>query len=322
MVLYNSGTRVGQTLKNNISGKTIYGLTNGCEYSSYSCLGAKTSSSTSNYTMMVSVAGQDLTDSIRKGVNIGATTYSNGHNLHLHNSYLCFGLGASSYSAVGQIRWYSSTSSSSDYGWIGNVNTSNMGIYGRTGAYIGYRDSSGNNGIFSVTATADSYNAKAHMWSHLNMHIYKIRYCQGVATASVELSEPIPFAYSKTRDGEYEQIENTYNVVKTKQNIVESIGSVTITEDMVDTEIYIKLDGYVAYKNYMVILSPIGEDRKVCILRKEDDGFYIKGNQGEVDYTVKFECIDVAKYRSATGENVPQFPDEEKEEPKEVVLEM
>ena len=90
---------------------------------------------------------------------------------------------------------------------------------------------------------------------------------------------------------------------------------------MVDTEIYIKLDGYVAYKNYMVILSPIGEDRKVCILRKEDDGFYIKGNQGEVDYTVKFECIDVAKYRSATGENVPQFPDEEKEEPKEVVLE-
>ena len=47
MVLYNDGTRVGQTQKNKLSGYDVYGLTNGSEYHSYSCLAAKTSSSSS-----------------------------------------------------------------------------------------------------------------------------------------------------------------------------------------------------------------------------------------------------------------------------------
>ena len=155
------------------------------------------------------------------------------------------------------------------------------------------------------------------------MHNWKIRYCQGVSTASLEINEEIPFARSASSDGEEGEIlTNSYNVVKTKQNIVETMGSVTITEDMVDKEVYIELDAYMAYKNYMVILSPVGEDRKVCVLRKEDDGFYIKGNKGDVDYIIKYECIDVARYRNSTGEDAPENIVEEKEnEPKPIILE-
>lgn len=323
MVLYNDGTRVGQTQKNKLSGYDVYGLTNGSEYGSYSCLAAKTSSSSSTYTAMVSVAGQDLVNYIKKGVNLGAVTYSHGYDLNLHNSYLCFGLGSpnSSYSTIGQLRWYSDAST---YNWLGVTNSSYVSAYGQNGVRFGYRSSSSNTYTFAIESSLDSYNCRAHLWSHLNMHNYSLRYCQGVSTANLEISEPIPFTYTSTKNGEeVEQVNNTYNVVKTKQNIVESIGSVTITDDMIDSEVYIELDSYIAYKDYMVILSPIGENRKVCLLRKEDNGFYIKGDKGVVDYSIKFNCIDtsiMASYKSIEGEEPPVSIVEEKEEPKPIIL--
>lgn len=320
MILYNNGTKVGQTLMNKISGTSVYGISNGCEYESYSTMSAKTSSSASTYTMMLSVAGKDLSNNVKYGVNLGTILSSHGNNFNLHNTYLCFGLGASSYSTVGQIRWYSD---SSNWSWIGITNSTNIGLFGQSGFRLGTRVSSSNTSYIGVDATADSYSCKAHIWQNLNMHNWKIRYCQGVSTASLEINEEIPFAYSANSDGEEGEIlTNSYNVVKTKQNIVETMGSVTITEDMVDKEVYIELDAYMAYKNYMVILSPVGEDRKVCVLRKEDDGFYIKGNKGDVDYIIKYECIDVARYRNSTGEDAPENIVEEKEnEPKPIILE-
>lgn len=323
MVLYNDGTRVGQTQKNKLSGYDVYGLTNGSEYHSYSCLAAKTSSSSSEYTAMVSVAGQDLVNYIKKGVNLGAVTHSHGYDFNLHNSYLCFGLGSpnSSYSTIGQLRWYSDAST---YNWLGVTNSSYVSAYGQNGVRFGYRSSSSNTYTFAIESSLDSYNCRAHLWSHLNMHNYSLRYCQGVSTANLEISEPIPFTYTSTKNGEeVEQVNNTYNVVKTKQNIVESIGSVTITDDMIDSEVYIELDSYIAYKDYMVILSPIGESRKVCLLRKEDNGFYIKGDKGVVDYSIKFNCIDtsiMASYKSIEGEEPPVSIIEEKEEPKPIIL--
>ena len=323
MVLYNDGTRVGQTQKNKLSGYDVYGLTNGSEYHSYSCLAAKTSSSSSEYTAMVSVAGQDLVNYIKKGVNLGAVTHSHGYDFHLHNSYLCFGLGSpnSSYSTIGQLRWYSDAST---YNWLGVTNSSYVSAYGQNGVRFGYRSSSSNTYTFAIESSLDSYNCRAHLWSHLNMHNYSLRYCQGVSTANLEISEPIPFTYTSTKNGEeVEQVNNTYNVVKTKQNIVESIGSFTITDDMIDSEVYIELDSYIAYKDYMVILSPIGENRKVCLLRKEDNGFYIKGDKGVVDYSIKFNCIDtsiMASYKSIEGEEPPVSIVEEKEEPKPIIL--
>ena len=323
MVLYNDGTRVGQTQKNKLSGYDVYGLTNGSEYHSYSCLAAKTSSSSSTYTAMVSVAGQDLVNYIKKGVNLGAVTYSHGYDLNLHNSYLCFGLGSpnSSYSTIGQLRWYSDAST---YNWLGVTNSSYVSAYGQNGVRFGYRSSSSNTYTFAIESSLDSYNCRAHLWSHLNMHNYSLRYCQGVSTANLEISEPIPFTYTSTKNGEeVEQVNNTYNVVKTKQNIVESIGSITITDDMIDSEVYIELDSYIAYKDYMVILSPIGENRKVCLLRKGDNGFYIKGDKGVVDYSIKFNCIDMsimASYKSTKGEEPPVSIVEEKEEPKPIIL--
>ena len=323
MVLYNDGTRVGQTQKNKLSGYDVYGLTNGSEYHSYSCLAAKTSSSSSEYTAMVSVAGQDLVNYIKKGVNLGAVTYSHGYDFNLHNSYLCFGLGSpnSSYSTIGQLRWYSDAST---YNWLGVTNSSYVSAYGQNGVRFGYRSSSSNTYTFAIESSLDSYNCRAHLWSHLNMHNYSLRYCQGVSTANLEISEPIPFTYTSTKNGEeVEQVNNTYNVVKTKQNIVESIGSITITDDMIDSEVYIELDSYIAYKDYMVILSPIGENRKVCLLRKGDNGFYIKGDKGVVDYSIKFNCIDtsiMASYKSIEGEEPPVSIVEEKEEPKPIIL--
>ena len=323
MVLYNDGTRVGQTQKNKLSGYDVYGLTNGSEYDSYSCLAAKTSSSSSEYTAMLSVAGQDLVNYIKKGVNLGAVTHSHGYDFNLHNSYLCFGLGSpnSSYSTIGQLRWYSDAST---YNWLGVTNSSYVSAYGQNGVRFGYRSSSSNTYTFAIESSLDSYNCRAHLWSHLNMHNYSLRYCQGVSTANLEISEPIPFTYTSTKNGEeLEQVNNTYNVVKTKQNIVESIGSVTITDDMIDSEVYIELDSYIAYKDYMVILSPIGENRKVCLLKKEDNGFYIKGDKGVVDYSIKFNCIDtsiMASYKSTKGEEPPVSIVEEKEEPKPIIL--
>ena len=323
MVLYNDGTRVGQTQKNKLSGYDVYGLTNGSEYHSYSCLAAKTSSSSSEYTAMVSVAGQDLVNYIKKGVNLGAVTHSHGYDFNLHNSYLCFGLGSpnSSYSTIGQLRWYSDAST---YNWLGVTNSSYVSAYGQNGVRFGYRSGSSNTYTFAIESSLDSYNCRAHLWSHLNMHNYSLRYCQGVSTANLEISEPIPFTYTSTKNGEeVEQVNNTYNVVKTKQNIVESIGSVTITDDMIDSEVYIELDSYIAYKDYMVILSPIGENRKVHLLRKEDNGFYIKGDKGIVDYSIKFNCIDtsiMASYKSTKGEEPPVSIVEEKEEPKPIIL--
>ncbi len=323
MVLYNNGTRVGQTQKNKLSGYDIYGLTNGSEYHSYSCLAAKTSSSSSEYTAMVSVAGQDLVSYMKKGVNLGAVTYSHGYDFNLHNSYLCFGLGGSnsSYSTIGQLRWYSDAST---YNWLGVTNSSYVSAYGQSGVRFGYRSNSSNTYTFAIESNLDSYSCRAHLWSNLNMHNYSLRYCQGVSTTNLELNEPIPFTYTSTKNGEeVEQVNNTYNVVKTKQNIVESIGSVTITDDMVDLEVYIELDSYIAYKDYMVILSPIGENRNVCLLKKEDDGFYIKGDKGIVDYAIKFNCIDtsiMASYKSTKGEEPPVSIIEEKEEPKPIIL--
>ena len=323
MVLYNNGTRVGQTQKNKLSGYDVYGLTNGSEYHSYSCLAAKTSSSTSEYTAMVSVAGQDLVSYIKRGVNLGAVTYSHGYDFNLHNSYLCFGLGSpnSNYSTIGQLRWYTDAST---YNWLGVTNSSYVSAYGQNGVRFGYRSGSSNTYTFAIESSLDSYNCRAHLWSHLNMHNYSLRYCQGVSTANLEISEPIPFTYTSTKNGEeVEQVNNTYNVVKTKQNIVESIGSITITDDMIDSEVYIELDSYIAYKDYMVILSPIGENRKVRLLRKEDNGFYIKGDKGVVDYSIKFNCIDtsiMASYKSIEGEEPPVSIVEEKEEPKPIIL--
>ncbi|NLK22937.1 MAG: hypothetical protein GX309_02830, partial [Clostridiales bacterium] len=79
----------------------------------------------------------------------------------------------------------------------------------------------------------------------------------------------------------------------------------------------------VSFKNYVVLLTPIGLDRKVSIIEKNDDNFKIVGDDGIVDYVIKFESMDYANYirKSISEDNTDIIVRSEEDKPKEIFIE-
>lgn len=291
MILYNNGTRIAQTNKNNISGTTIYGVTNGAEYGSYACLGAKISSSASTYQMMLSATGGDLSGTnLKKGVNLGNTFNSNNWNFKLGNST--------------ELCWRQSGSNHDSF--ITEGSEGMLRLYGDNGMYLGYRVGDSNTYIIAIRENGshvypkslsvfdgdrpatDNNGYSLEVNAPLNMKGQSINQCSNIKTLGLEFVEPIAF----NRDGEDQT--RTLKVTKSTQNIVEFIGSTAIKNG----EAIIDLPNDVSFKNYVVLLTPIGLDRKVSIVEKNDDNFKIVGDDGTVDYVIKFESVDYSKYMS------------------------
>lgn len=289
MLLYNDGTKIGQTNKNRITGTSIYGVSNGAEYGKYSTLSAKTSPSDTTYSMMMTVSGSDLTSYISKGVNLGA-------NLHTNNWH--FRMGKSS-----ELCWRQSGSSYDSF--ITEGAEGMLRLYGDNGMYLGYREGATNSYIIAIRESGSHdypralniFNSERDIPSNgeyaveitapLKMRGQTINECSNIKTLGLEIVEPLAF-YSD----DSEETTATYTVTKNNQNIVEFVGSTEI----VSGEVTVPLPDNIVFRNYVVLLTPIGSNRNVSLVEKSDDSFKLIGDNGTVDYVIKFESVDYSRY--------------------------
>lgn len=289
MLLYNDGTKIGQTNKNRITGTSIYGVSNGAEYGKYSTLSAKTSPSDTTYSMMMTVSGSDLTSYISKGVNLGA-------NLHTNNWH--FRMGKSS-----ELCWRQSGAMYDSF--ITEGAEGMLRLYGDNGMYLGYREGANNLYIIAIRESGSHTYPKAlsifnsegdipskseysvEITAPLKMKGQTIDECSNIKTLGLEIVEPLAF-YSD----DSEETTTTYTVTKNNQNIVEFVGSTEI----VSGEVTVPLPDNMVFRNYVVLLTPIGSNRNVSLVEKSDDSFKLIGDNGTVDYVIKFESVDYSKY--------------------------
>lgn len=289
MLLYNDGTKIGQTNKNRITGTSIYGVSNGAEYGKYSTLSAKTSPSDTTYSMMMTVSGSDLTSYISKGVNLGA-------NLHTNNWH--FRMGKSS-----ELCWRQSGSSYDSF--ITEGAEGMLRLYGDNGMYLGYREGATNSYIIAIRESGshdypralNMFNSERDIPSNgeyaveitapLKMRGQTINECSNIKTLGLEIVEPLAF-YSD----DSEETTATYTVTKNNQNIVEFVGSTEI----VSGEVTVPLPDNIVFRNYVVLLTPIGSNRNVSLVEKSYDSFKLIGDNGTVDYVIKFESVDYSRY--------------------------
>ena len=316
MILYNNGTKIGQTNKNNISGTTIYGVSNGAEYGSYACLSAKIRSSAANYQMMITASGCDLSDAnLKKGITLGHTFHSN--NWH-------FKLGSST-----ELCWRQNGSNHDSF--ITEGSDGMLRLFGDNGMYLGYRVGDSNTFVIAIRENGshtypkslsifdgdrpatDNNGYSLEISAPLNMKGQSINQCSNIKTLGLEFIEPIAF------NGDGEDETRTLKVTKNTQNIVEFIGSTAIKNG----EAIVDLPNDVSFKNYVVLLTPIGLDRKVSMVEKNDDNFKIVGNDGIVDYVIKFESMDYASYisKSISEDNTDIIVRGEEDKPKEIFIE-
>ena len=159
----------------------------------------------------------------------------------------------------------------------------------------------------------DSNGYSLEVNAPLNMKGQSINQCSNIKTLGLEFIEPIAF----NRDGENKT--RTLKATKSTQNIVEFIGSAAIKNG----EAIVDLPSDVSFKNYVVLLTPIGLDRKVSIVEKNDDNFKIVGDDGIVDYVIKFESMDYASYisKSISEDNTDIIVRSEEDKPKEIFIE-
>lgn len=317
MLLYNNGTKIAQTNKNSVAGTSIYGVSNGAEYGSYACLSAKVSSSASNYQMMITATGSDLPDAnLKKGVNLGNTFNSN--NWH-------FKLGSST-----QLCWRQNGSNHDSF--ITEGSDGMLRVFGDNGMFLGYRNGNTNTFVIAIRENGshtypkslsvfddgarpatDNNGYSLEISAPLNMKGQSINQCSNIKTLGLEFIEPI--AFNRNREGK----TRTLKVTKNTQNIVEFIGSTAIKNG----EAIVDLPSDVSFKNYVVLLTPIGLDRKVSIIEKNDDNFKIVGDDGIVDYVIKFESMDYANYirKSISEDNTDIIVRSEEDKPKEIFIE-
>ena len=111
--------------------------------------------------------------------------------------------------------------------------------------------------------------------------------CSNIKTLGLEIAEPLAF-YSD----DSEETTTTYTVTKNNQNIVEFVGSAEI----VSGEVTVPLPDNIVFRNYVVLLTAIGSNRNVSLVEKSDDSFKLIGDNGTVDYVIKFESVDYSKY--------------------------
>lgn len=289
MLLYNDGTKIGQTNKNRITGTSIYGVSNGAEYGKYSTLSAKTSPSDTTYSMMMTVSGSDLTSYISKGVNLGANLHTNNWNFRMgKSSELCWRQSGSSYDS-----------------FITEGAEGMLRLYGDNGMYLGYREGATNSYIIAIRESGshdypralNMFNSERDIPSNgeyaveitapLKMRGQTINECSNIKTLGLEIVEPLAF-----HSDDSEETTATYTVTKNNQNIVEFIGSTEI----VSGEVTVPLPDNMVFRNYVVLLTPIGLNRNVSLVEKSDDSFKLMGDDGTVDYVIKFESVDYSKY--------------------------
>ena len=315
ILLYNNGTKIGQTNKNSLSGTSIFGITNGAEYSNYSCLAAKTSSDSNIYTAMVTVAGKDLTSSIKKGINLGHDVNSNNWD---------FNMGTSSV-----LKWRQSSSNYDSF--ITEGSEGMLRIYGDNGVYLGYREAANNYYVIAVrengshtypkslsifeesTSSTDNNGYSIEVHAPIKMNGQAINECSNIKTLGLEIVEPVAFY------GDEVTQTRTLKVTKSTQDIIEFIGTATI----INGETVVNLPNDVVFKNYIVMLSPIGLNKKVFVTEKNDDCFKITGDDCDVDYVIKFETVSYTSYMKKSFndiDNVCEVVRSEEDLPKPVIL--
>lgn len=289
MLLYNDGTKIGQTNKNRITGTSIYGVSNGAEYGKYSTLSAKTSPSDTTYSMMMTVSGSDLTSYISKGVNLGANLHTNNWNFRMgKSSELCWRQSGSSYDS-----------------FITEGAEGMLRLYGDNGMYLGYREGATNSYVIAIRESGshdypralNMFNSERDIPSNgeyaveitapLKMRGQTINECSNIKTLGLEIVEPLAF-YSD----DSEETTTTYTVTKNNQNIVEFVGSAEI----ISGEVTVPLPDNIVFRNYVVLLTAIGSNRNVSLVEKSDDSFKLIGDNGTVDYVIKFESVDYSRY--------------------------
>lgn len=320
--IYNGGTKIGRTQKNRITGTGIYGVSNGCEYGSYSALSSKASSSASTYTMGVVVSGSDLYDGIKQGVNIGGVLHSNNFN---------YDMGSST-----RLLWRQSGSSHDSVITEGSDGT--LKIYGDNGVYLGYRVGDTNTYIIAIRESGnhtypktlsifnteedeeikeivggDGYIVEVN--APIKMRGQSIDECSSIKTLGIEIVDPVAFA---STDSEQNRV---YGVTKNSQEIIEFIGSTEI----INGESIVSLPENIIFKNYVVVLTPIGLNRNVSLIEKNEDSFKIVGDDGIVDYVIKFEGVNYTSYMAKSinyVDNIDPIERSEYDKPKELIGEI
>lgn len=288
MVVKNSGTRIGQTLKNNIVETSIYGMSTGAEYGNYATLAAKATSSAANYTMYVTVAGKDLTSSVKKGVNFGGPINFNNYVSSNVGTLNCAGnivnpnaiIWDSTKLSTDEARIYAqqSNSESSLYLRIADDDVDKVKItcnHASAGhcaiAYFGYNNTN-KSGI-------DFYRS-------LNMNGYAISNSRTISTVMLEVDDinfSSPSAISRfTSSDEEEAI--SLKPTKTLVDNIEHFGSAKV----INGECVIELPhGFIVGEDkYVVILSAVG-NKKIWVEEKDFDYFKVCGEDCEFDYVIK-----------------------------------
>ena len=286
MLLYNNGTKIGQTQKNSIAGTSIYGISNGAEYGSYATLSAKTSSTASTYSTMVTVSGADLSDAnLKKGVNIGHTTYFNNWNIE-NPAYI---------NNPTAIKWDNSSSKES------RIYTNSNNLYLRCSnsdsetVRITCNHSTAGHKAIAHFRYNSSTNNGIDFWQNVDMHNWNIRNANisaySIDTYDIEISSPIS-AYSEEGD------EVKYSVTKSMIANTEHFG----TGEIVNGECVIDLPTgiLIGEKGYIVILTPIGK-KNIWLDSKDYESFTVKGEDCTFDYLIKAHSPSIAMYRSNDG---------------------
>lgn len=279
IAVYDDTTKTLQIGYNKIQGTNYTGASIGAEYNNYACLSNKITSSATTYQMMLTTVGKDI-DTFKKGVNLG-------HTLHTQNWHIDMGTSS-------ELQWRQSGAGYDSF--ITDGTDGMLRIYGDNGVYLGYRKSAENMYVIAIRESGSHTFPKAtdingyvlEVNAPINMQGQSIEDCSNIKTHDIEIIEPIAFYNSKDSDAKTRNL----HVTKSTQNIIEFIGSVTV----VDGEATVELPCDVVFKNYVVLLSPIGLNKNVVVTEKNDDNFKISGDDGIVDYVIKFETVSYSKY--------------------------
>ena len=291
VIVKNNGNQVGRMMKNNFINTTQYGITMDAEYGYYTCLGNKTSSNASTYSVMLTTWGADKT--------VNNILYKQGTNLHYpmwcHRQNI---------NDCGAIVWTSNgkeveaTDKASIFtAYSGKQSYLCLKIEDDDDDYICmscYRSSTNEH-----KRLADFSHNGNHMYRPLDMHWWEIKNTNIVNASNVSAynlyyeSEPVS-AYSLAT---YDEDTDTYsesNITKTYTQVAKSTQDITteIGSTKVNKEVKVYLPTGCIYEDYFVQLTPIGKHE--CWLdAKYDDYFVIKTDETEeftVDYMITMKA--------------------------------
>lgn len=261
------GNNVGRMGKNSVYNSNFKGITLDAERRCYAALTSKTAEDPSSFIIGLLVTGDYQV--------INGTKYCNGINM-MRDSYFH----ANSMWEVNYITFDDSKEShfSSMWNWVGRVQYGSLvelGLFSDENLCLGHSDG----GKYYVDMVVNRNTTR--LYSNLDLRGRDIVGANAVLN-NLQLAEPSPLS---PLDDDGNPTTHNFNLVKTTQNLTEYIGTVDIESDV---ETYVPLEVSVFHNKYMVLLSPIGENKKVSLTRKTEEGFYLKGDACTVDYNIKF----------------------------------